>query len=101
LPGVLRGVGEVALELRAKRADLVGPAERVYALIQAALRCYPVRVERVVGGGRDPGGGDARAESLTDLDAPRRRPGCQTVSMKHRSQPAALSASKVQARLDG
>src|SRR5450755_4167943 len=30
-----------------------GPAS--YALIQAALRCYPVRVERVVGGGRDPG----------------------------------------------
>jgi hypothetical protein len=46
---------EVALELRAKRPDLVGPTERVDALIRAALRCCPVRVERVVGGGRDSG----------------------------------------------
>ena len=38
---------EVALELRAKRTNLVGPAERVDALIQAALGCRPM-VERVL-----------------------------------------------------
>src|SRR5450755_668000 len=32
---------ELALELRAKRTNLVRPAERVHALIQAALGCHP------------------------------------------------------------
>ena len=40
---------EVALELRAKRTNLVGPAERVDALIQAAPRCRPM-LERVWAG---------------------------------------------------
>ena len=34
---------KVALELRAKRTNLVGSAERVHALIQAALWCRPRR----------------------------------------------------------
>src|SRR5450755_607963 len=45
---------EVALELRAKRTNLVGPAERVDALIQAALGCRPM-LERVLVGERYPG----------------------------------------------
>src|SRR5450755_156301 len=39
---------ELALELRAKRTNLVRPAERVHALIQAALGCHPVLVARAL-----------------------------------------------------
>src|SRR5450755_2638248 len=39
---------ELALELRAKRTNLVRPAERVHALIQAALGGHPVLVERAL-----------------------------------------------------
>jgi hypothetical protein len=54
---------EVALELRAKRTDLVGPGERVEALIQAALGCCPVLVERVLVSD------DIRAETTRALTA--------------------------------
>jgi hypothetical protein len=52
---------EVALELGAKRSDLVGPGERVHALVQAALGCCPVLVERVLVGRRYPGRDYTRA----------------------------------------
>ena len=39
------------LSLGAKRSGLVGPGERVQALVQAALGCCPVLVERAVVGG--------------------------------------------------
>jgi hypothetical protein len=45
------------LALRAKRTNLVRRAERVDALIQAALGCRPMLVERVLAGG------DIRAET--------------------------------------
>ena len=41
---------EVALELSAKRPNLVRPAERVHTLIQAALWCRSMLVERVLAG---------------------------------------------------
>src|SRR5450755_4932116 len=65
---------EVALELRAKRTNLVGPAERVDALIQAALGCRPM-LERVLVGD------DIRAET-TRVPSPRRpgRPGRRRVA---------------------
>jgi hypothetical protein len=43
---------EVALELRAKRTNLVRLAERIHALIKAALRCRPMLIERALGARR-------------------------------------------------
>jgi hypothetical protein len=59
---------EVAFELRAKRANLVRSAERVEALIQAALGFRPVLVERALGEGRYPGRDSTRVEHPAGRD---------------------------------
>ena len=79
---------EVALELRSSRTNLVRRAERVHALIQAALGCRPMLVERILVGddiraettrvpsGRRPGGGgQARRRSCRSAQVAERRTG--------------------------
>src|SRR5450755_685376 len=82
---------EVALELRAKRTNLVGPAERVDALLQAALWCRPM-LERVLVGD------DIRAEttrvpSVRRPGRPRRSPVARAVLRGRRTRVTARDAA--------